>query len=94
MLMPHYKIPAYGAGFLPATALISAVFLADIKKQCVKRMILILLAVIGIAQYIDFSYKTFDFFITIKISFCYDKNLTVSSQEQMSPRKRHKNLRK
>ncbi|MDD3065040.1 MAG: glycosyltransferase family 39 protein [Endomicrobiaceae bacterium] len=56
MFMPHYKVPEYGAGFIPAMILMGAVFISQIQKKYVKRIILILLIAIGFLQYIDFSY--------------------------------------
>ncbi len=56
MLMPHYKLPEYGAGFIPAMVLIGAVFLSNIVKIYLKKILIVLLIIICYLQYIDFSY--------------------------------------
>jgi hypothetical protein len=55
-LMPHYKVSEYCAGFIPAMILIGAIFITHIKKNTVKRIILAVLIIVGIIQYIDFSF--------------------------------------
>jgi hypothetical protein len=57
MLMLHRKVPEYGAGFIPATVLIGAVFISCIDKSYIKKILILFLIVIGLLQYIDFSYK-------------------------------------
>ena len=55
MFMPHYKVPEFGAGFIPAMVLIGAVFVSNI-KYINKKIVLILLIFIGLQQYFYFSY--------------------------------------
>ncbi len=55
-LMPHYKVSEYCAGFIPAMVLIGAIFITHIKKNTVKEIILAVLIIVGIIQYIDFSF--------------------------------------
>jgi hypothetical protein len=57
MLMPHSKLPEYGAGFIPAMILIGAVFISYINKSYIKKTVILLLIVIGLLQYVDFSYN-------------------------------------
>ncbi len=57
MLMPHHKLPEYGAGFIPAMILIGAVFISCIDKSYIKKTLILFLIVIGLLQYVDFSYK-------------------------------------
>jgi len=60
MLMPHYKLPEYGAGFIPAMILMGAVFISGIDKSYIKKTVVLFLIIIGGLQYIDFSYRKFD----------------------------------
>jgi len=60
MSMGHHKLSEYGAGFIPAMILMGAVFISQIQKKYVKKIILILLIVIGCLQYVDFSYNIFN----------------------------------
>ncbi|MDD5020624.1 MAG: glycosyltransferase family 39 protein [Endomicrobiaceae bacterium] len=55
-LMPHYKVSEYCSGFIPAMILIGSIFISHIKRNDVKKMLLIFLITIGIIQYINFSY--------------------------------------
>jgi hypothetical protein len=55
--MPHRKKPEYGSGFIPAIALIGAMFISNIKKRNIKETVVIVLIIIGFVQYLDFSYK-------------------------------------
>jgi hypothetical protein len=57
MLMPHRKVPEYGAGFIPAMVLIGAFFISYINKEYIKKTVILFLIVIGTLQYVDFSYK-------------------------------------
>ncbi|GAB1401947.1 hypothetical protein MASR1M68_08580 [Elusimicrobiota bacterium] len=80
MLMPHYKAPEFGAGFIPAMVLIGAVFLSNIKYVS-KKIVVIFLIFIGLQQYFYFSYgvlrtELFDVYFKYKkyvISY-YNKN--------------------
>lgn len=56
MFMPHHKLAEYGAGFIPAMVLIGAIFLSAVKIQKIKFFILTIVIIIGVLQYIDFSY--------------------------------------
>ena len=56
ILMPHFKLPEYGAGFIPAIILIAALFTAHIKRQNIKNILLSLIIIAGIFQYFWFSY--------------------------------------
>jgi hypothetical protein len=67
MFMPHRKMTEYGLGFIPATMLFGALFLAYIRKQFIKKIILILVVVTGLFQYIVFSYFNHSFFDNIEI---------------------------
>jgi len=55
-LMPHYKVTEYCAGFIPAMILIGAIFITHIKNSTVKKALIVFLIIIGMVQYIDFSY--------------------------------------
>ncbi|MDD5021488.1 MAG: hypothetical protein PHR82_05040, partial [Endomicrobiaceae bacterium] len=66
MFMQHQKFSEYGAGFIPAIVLIGAVFISYIKTGDVKKIILAVLIVIGVFQYIVFSYGTYFNFLEIK----------------------------
>ncbi|MDD3065041.1 MAG: glycosyltransferase family 39 protein [Endomicrobiaceae bacterium] len=67
--MSEIKVAAYGAGFIPAMILMGAVFISQIQKKYVKRIILILLIVIGSLQYIDYSYIPYIKFFNTKFQF-------------------------
>jgi len=56
MLPANDKISEYGAGLIPSMILFGAVFLSCIVKKYIKKIILILLIIIGFLQYVDFSY--------------------------------------
>lgn len=73
MFMPHHKLSQYGVGFIPAMVLMGAVFIAYIKTVHVKKIILVLLIVIGFFQYIAFSYEIYVNFLEIKSK--YSNNL-------------------
>jgi len=54
--MPHSKLIEYCMGFIPAIILISSFFITSLNKIYIKKIILILLIIIGFLQYVDFSY--------------------------------------
>ena len=58
MFMGHYKKAAYGAGFIPAIVLISAIYISNIKAIWFKKILILTILVICIFQYLDFSYNT------------------------------------
>jgi len=60
IFMLHGKLPEYGAGFIPAMILISAIFISDIKKVYIKKTVIILLIGVLFLQYVNFSYQIFD----------------------------------
>jgi len=55
-IMPHFKLSVYQLGFVPAIILICAEFISYIKIKYIKKIILILLIIIGFLQYIDYSF--------------------------------------
>jgi 4-amino-4-deoxy-L-arabinose transferase-like glycosyltransferase len=55
MLMPHHKLPEYGVGFIPAIILISVIWISNMKYKYIKKIIFLLLIVVGILQYVNFS---------------------------------------
>ncbi|MDD5020512.1 MAG: glycosyltransferase family 39 protein [Endomicrobiaceae bacterium] len=57
ILMPHHKQAEYGVGFIPAMILISALYISNIKKLIVKKIIVAGIVLICMVQYIDFSYQ-------------------------------------
>lgn len=57
ILMSHHKQAEYGAGFIPAMILISAIYVSDLKSVHLKKTILAIIIILGIMQYIDFSYR-------------------------------------
>jgi len=56
LLMPHYKLSEYEAGFIPAMILISALFLSSLKNPT-KIIINIIIIFVGFLQFLDFSYN-------------------------------------
>ena len=56
MLMPHFKLAEYGSGFIPAMILIGALYLSHIKRKYIKTILLSLIIILGIFQYLWFSY--------------------------------------
>jgi hypothetical protein len=60
MLMPHHKLPEYGVGFIPAIILISVIWISNMKYKYIKKIIFLLLIVVGILQYVNFSYGILD----------------------------------
>lgn len=56
MFMPHQKFAEYGLGFIPAMAIISAIYISSIKKNLVKNLILGLICIMGLFQFLIFSY--------------------------------------
>lgn len=56
ILVPHLKLIEYIACFTPITVLISALFLSNIQKGNIKNFLMIFIIIIGLFQYIDFSY--------------------------------------
>lgn len=56
MFMPHSKIAEYGAGLIPAAALIGAVFINSWKFLIIKKTAILLIVLLGFFQYLDFSY--------------------------------------
>ena len=69
MFMSHHKLPEYGLGFIPATVLVGAVFISYIKREYIKKIILVLLVVIGFFQYIAFSYEIYINFFEIRYKY-------------------------
>ena len=61
MFMPHSKISEYGAGLIPATALIGAVFINSFKNKLYKKIIAVFIIISGVFLYFDFSYRTAHF---------------------------------
>ncbi len=66
-LMPHYKVPEYLTGFIPPIVLVSSIFLSHIKQSSIKKAVLIFLIIIGIIQYINFSYYPTALFSKMRI---------------------------
>lgn len=56
IFMPHHKQAEYGAGFIPAMILISAIYISCIEKLFIKKIIVVSLITVCMFQYIDFSY--------------------------------------
>lgn len=56
--MPHIKMPEYGVGFIPAMILMGSVFISSAVNGRIKKLIIIILfIIIGVLQYIDFSFN-------------------------------------
>ncbi len=55
-VMPHYKVVQYFTGLIVPTVLVCAIFLANIKYKIIKQALIIFLIIIGVVQYINFSY--------------------------------------
>ena len=55
-LMPHYKLALYFSGSIPAVILVASIFISHIKINKLKITLIIFLIIIGIIQYINFSY--------------------------------------
>ena len=66
-LMPHYKVPEYLTGLIPPIVLVCSIFLAHIKRNIIKKALMIFLIIIGVVQYINFSYYPLDLFSRIRI---------------------------
>ncbi len=56
LLMPHYKLSEYEAGFIPAMILISAIFLSSYFKNPTRTIIISVIVSVGFLQFLDFSY--------------------------------------
>ncbi|MFA7073909.1 MAG: glycosyltransferase family 39 protein [Endomicrobiaceae bacterium] len=56
MFMPQQKYSEFAAACIPIMILISALFISNIRKETVKKIIIIVTVCIGMLQYIDFSY--------------------------------------
>lgn len=74
ILMPHYKLPEYGAGFIPAMVLIASLYLSSIKQKYIKKTLISLLIVICSLQYLYFSYAADSSLFNLKYTY---KNHTV-----------------
>lgn len=57
VLMPHFKCSEYLAGIIPIIILITSIWISSIKKKIISTIIIIFVIIIGIIQYIDFSYN-------------------------------------
>jgi hypothetical protein len=57
--MPHHKLTEYFTGFIAPIILVCSIFLTRLK---IKKMILTFLIIIGIIQYVNFSYYPTDLF--------------------------------
>lgn len=55
--MPHFKAAEYGLGFVPAIILFASLYVSNIKKKRFKYAIIVFIVLIGILQYLNFSYK-------------------------------------
>lgn len=55
--MPHHKLPEYIAGIIPAQVLIIAISLSLIKKNFIRKFIILLVCLTGILQYISISFN-------------------------------------
>lgn len=55
--MPHHKIPVYCTAFIPAMILPCSVFISSAIPASFKKLTIIVLLIIGILQYIDFSFN-------------------------------------
>lgn len=66
-MMPHYKLTEYFTGFIPAIVLVCSIFLTHIKRNNIKKMLLVFLIAIGVVQYINFSYYPMDLFSKMRI---------------------------
>ena len=67
--MPHHKEVEYSVGYIPVIILIIALFISGIKKYLIKKIFLIVLALIYFFQFIIISY-----FYRYDISFRYKQN--------------------
>ncbi len=56
-LMPHHKQAEYGAGFIPAMIIMSAMYISSIRNLIAKKIIVVSIILICMVQYIDFSYQ-------------------------------------
>lgn len=80
MLMLHHKEAEYGLGFVPAMIFFCTVFISNIKNKYFKYIIVSTVVLVGILQYLNFSYgicnlKLFNsqFFYKQNNIFYYDK---------------------
>ncbi len=56
MLMPHTRFKNYGVPFAPIIILIISLFLSNIKSSLIRKTVVCTLIIVGVIQYIDFSY--------------------------------------
>ena len=80
--MKHYKSFEYCLGFVPALILIVSIFISDINKNIIRRVLLILIFIIGVFQFLYFSFVSPKFLPYKNI--CYynlDSNKTMEAKE-------------
>ena len=68
LFMPHHKEPEYCLGFVPCIILLISLYISNISKPVLKKVLLIILVLLCFFQYLDFSYNIlpFDFYINFK----------------------------
>ncbi len=66
MFMPHHKLPEYETGFVPAMILIASIYFCNIKHKYVKKMVMGIILLIGLLQYVDFSYAKYSYGLGFK----------------------------
>lgn len=71
--MPHFKAAEYGLGFVPAMILVISLYISNIKKTNIKKILILFLIFIGILQYFNFSYKICDI-VPFNLKFYYKQN--------------------